>query len=394
MVDKHDVDMLCNLHPDDIDKKLLISLFVNRAKKPAKYKMGETMVIPPGKYHGNKEPIQTTLGRFIYNKFIVEESFYEVLGYINEPITNSKHNEIEKKLSQALMDDIITVQQFKKYLNKIQWLGMDCHNIISPSLTVNMLQTPPEVRQMKEKLSIQNAEKLAAGDVKTGYDMERQLLGIARESMKNDSAMDLFNSGAKGSFDNNYKAMRVMKGPIMDMSTGKYNVSTACYSDGIKKSELAIYADTIVNGAYATAVNTQVAGYMTKQINAGFQNVVLDAHGTDCGSKLTLEVFLTNENFDSYMYQYIMDKNGNPIELTNKNRAQYVGHIVHLRSPIGCTSDSICSICGGERYYKLEIEAIGTTETKISTSIMNQSLKKKHDTTVKMYDISPDNLTL
>ena len=75
------------------------------------------------------------------------------------------------------------------------------------------------------------------------------------------------------------------------------------------------------------------------------------------------------------------------MQLNDNNIGNYVGKIVHMYDPIYCTSEKVCNKCAGDLYYKLGIENIGSTSTKICSTIMNKSLKKKHDNTIKLYSI-------
>jgi hypothetical protein len=52
-----------------------------------------------------------------------------------------------------------------------------------------------------------------------------------------------------------------------------------------------------------------------------------------------------------------------------------------------CISDKICNKCAGELFYKLGIENIGLTTTKVSSTLMNKSLKKFHDVSLKLHEV-------
>ena len=107
---------------------------------------------------------------------------------------------------------------------------------------------------------------------------------------------------------------------------------------------------------------------MTKQLLAAFQSEVLDEAGSDCHTKSTLEITLTNRNSKDFLYRYIVE-NGKYVCLTPQIIDTYVGKTVHLRSPMMCKGQKYCNICAGEMNYKLGNLNIGLGCAKISTTL-------------------------
>ena len=122
---------------------------------------------------------------------------------------------------------------------------------------------------------------------------------------------------------------------------------------------------------------TQESGYMTKQLLAAFQSEVLDEPKTDCHTKNTLEITLTNKNSKDFLYRYIVE-GGKYVCLTPEVINNYVGKTVQLRSPMMCKGDKYCNICAGEMNYKLGNLNIGLGCSKISTTLQRLGMKKFH----------------
>ena len=216
---------------------------------------------------------------------------------------------------------------------------------------------------------------------------------MAREELKGDPGMDLYNSGARGSFDNNYKNIAVIKGPVYNPVTDKYDFVSSNFMEGIKKEEIPIVANSIPAGAYPKAVGTQTGGYYNKQISAAFQGVVLDKQGSDCGTKLTLEVLLTDSNKSQFLHRYIVS--GNSLVLLDSNNIdKYINKKVKFRSPMYCKGDKLCSKCAGILYYKLGIENIGLTATKLAGTLLNLNMKKFHNSTANIKKIDLNEIDL
>ena len=111
---------------------------------------------------------------------------------------------------------------------------------------------------------------------------------------------------------------------------------------------------------------------------AAFQTVVLDKPKSDCGTKVTLKIKLTKNNYKLFLYRNIKVGN-NIVNLTDDNITKYINSYINLYDPMCCTGDKLCNKCAGDLYYKLGITNIGLTTSRLCSSIMNKALKKKHD---------------
>lgn len=392
--------MLLKMKPEDITATFIHTYLIDTAVKengkvtivPSKMKTSDKFDLLPSEYF-NKTKVTTNVGLFIYNKFIVEESFQEVLGYIDTPINSKKLAEIESKLSKALLNDIITPEQMAIYLNKNQWLTMQFNSAFASSFTMNTIKPIPEVVARKEKLFKENKEKIDNGDVITSVKIENELLDMAKEKLKNDPGMNLYESGARGKFGNNYKNMTIMKGSVFNPATGKYDILPTNFVDGIDKKDIHVYGNSVVTGSYPKAVGTQTSGYSAKQLTAAFQGVVLDKPGSDCGTKGYLEILLTESLKKDMTYRYVIDKN-KLVLLDETNINNYVGKKIKLRSPMYCIGDKICSKCAGMMYEKLGITNIGLTTSKAATSLLQMGMKNFHDSTASINKIDINNISL
>jgi hypothetical protein len=121
---------------------------------------------------------------------------------------------------------------------------------------------------------------------------------------------------------------------------------------------------------------------LAKQLAAAFQSVVLDEPGTDCGTRETVTVVLTQRNSREYALRWVQD-GGRLIVLDGETMPRYVGKAVKMRSPMLCLSQKICSKCAGDLYYRLGIKNVGLLSSRIGSRVLNMSLKKFHNTTVK-----------
>lgn len=253
--------MLLGMTPDDITSEFIFKYLADTSKivngkfvsVPSTIKTYDTFTLSKGEYF-NTDTITTNVGLFIFNKFLIEESFSKVVGYVNTPVNAKVQKSIESKISQALLDDVITVEEMVKYLNKLQWISKEFNAVFSGSFTMKTLKPIPKVMKHKQKLLKDNEAALQSGDVSVGVKIEKELLDMARDELKGDPGMDLYDSGARGSFDNNYKNISVIKGPIFNATTGRWDFVSSSFMEGIKKDEIPIVANSIPAGAYPKAV--------------------------------------------------------------------------------------------------------------------------------------------
>lgn len=119
----------------------------------------------------------------------------------------------------------------------------------------------------------------------------------------------------------------------------------------------------------------------------------MDKKHTDCGTKSSIDIKITNFNKGLFVYCYIKE-NGKYKLLTGDNIGEYVGKTVNMRLPMHCCNDKICNRCGGELPYMLDNMNIGLSTFVASGSLLRKSMKKFHDTSVKLSRINIDDLIL
>ena len=244
----------------------------------------------------------------------------------------------------------------------------------------------------------ENKELIANNDT-TGYleKVEKPILAFAKKYYKDkgDPSWDIYSLGSKPKFDNVFKNMFIECGPILDITDGKYKISTSCFSDGIKPSEYHLYANQAIFGAYSRAVNTAYGGAKTKEFTAAFQSLVVTED--DCKSQDTIDVEITNGTVNDVKWRWIKstDKtdptyDGNGFVLLTPDKAKkMIGQTVQCRSPLFCRSDNLCWKCVGEIYKRTGLKNIGLTLSKLTAIFLNTSLKSMHDVTIKTFEMDP-----
>ena len=392
-------NIILKMRPDDITRTFIQENFGNmydeKSKKvlPSKFNTADPITLKPNEYY-NKEEIKTTLGRLVTNKFFFEDGLREIVGYVNEPITKKKLKKIDETIANALLDNKVDIATIKKYYNKQQWLGLSVHSILCSSFTPETIKPLPEVLKLKEELFKKYEEDLKGPNgVIYANKIETMLIEEAKKVLDKDPGMSLYKSGARGSFENNYKNMFIIRGPVYNNVTKRFDVLKNSFAEGIEKDNIPSYASQVISGAYPKAVGTRDAGYYSKKFFAVYQTTVLDEQGSDCGSKKYRLYHLTEKNYSNVKYRWIND-NGKLVCLTPEIAPKYYGKTVQMRSPLYCTQHNICSKCAGDLAYRMKLKNIGLTVPDIASTYLNRLMKAFHSAVVDIYEIKIDNMML
>lgn len=399
-ISDQDKQYLLSLKPEDITYNLGMQLFADHVSKvdgkivsnKSRFEPTDYFLLKKGEYMNDKD-IVTTVGSFIFNKFVIEPRFAELIGYNNEVIDSDGLKDLESKLSKLLLDDKITTIDFGDYLNRIQWIGMQFHEPLAASFTMRGLKPNVKVAKRKAELIKQNREALDKGDVMVMSAIEKELVELAKKEVGDDPSMDLYYSGARGSISNNYKQLSIVKGPVFNKTTGKYQFIENNLFDGISKEEISASGTNTINAQYPKSCGTAVSGYKAKQVSSLGQAVVLRKDIQDCGSKGYVEIVIPKSMKSKFMYRYIID-GGKTVLLDDETIEKYIGKKVKLRSIMYCGCDSgVCMTCAGKLFEKLQIDSIGLTTSTLTGALLNLKMKAFHDSSVKVNEIDLDDMT-
>lgn len=336
----------------------------------------------------NKKPFYTTVGLWIFNKAFIEQDLFDLFGYIDEPINKKTHGKINSQLSYAIIEDKISLDVLKRFEMKTQKF-MPLVSILSASYTDKMLTITESINKKKKELLKKYSNEIKNNDPKMMDTIEKELLDYAKDLLKDDPSMDMFDSGARASFGNNFKNMFVSKGAIKNPDPDKgYDLITSSYMDGITKEEYPAFAASLSAGPYSRAKKTETGGYWEKLFLKAFQHLKLLPAGSDCGTTKTLKVYLSENNIDNWMYSYIVE-GSKLIELTSENRNKYLNKEVKFRFSALCEAKDghFCNKCAGNLFYRLDMINVGSVTPQIPSKIKGLLMKKFHDSVINFSEI-------
>jgi hypothetical protein len=381
----------------DIGKAFIEEMFAAYHDKetnkyvPAPFDPTTPIKLSKAQYKYVKGDIVTDLGTLVFNRYLLEKyGLIEHTGYWNQVINDKGLGKLDTTINNLCLEDKITTKDLGNYIDARDRLGFWCASFLGCSVTPGLIQPMYDVRKRKAELFKQYADELNSDNpvtqVKRANAIENELLGMVKNNMQQDPGWDMYASGVNN-FNNNYKTINVMRGAVFNNVTKKYDVVESSLMEGVKKKDITAFANSVVAGAYPSAVGTADAGYMAKIILALLQSAKINPDPqSNCGTTQTIPVTITGKYKQYFLYRYVQ-KNGKPFLTTLDNIDSFVGQTVQMYSPQCCLHDQICAKCSGQLFRKLGVSDIGMLTTQITQKLLNLKLKSKHDLSQNAGDI-------
>jgi len=394
---KEDIERVLNLEPDDITLSLFTEFFAatvditngrNNNRRESKYKPWSKFTVPANYFYENQPKIESTIGRFLFNKFVLQSSgIIPIRKYINDTI-GSKIRELDDLVARYLMDDSITKAQFDSYIDHRDNLAFWLIGVLSHTISPKMAKPLPNIENKKKELWKKYGKKIEEHDLDAMVAMVNELIAYAKEELKDDPGMNQYLSGNLN-FGNNYRNNALLRGPVMNKIDNRFDFVSASFMDGTEIKDIPSQFASILAGQYPMSIATKESGYIGKQLIALLQMMEVDEHGSDCGTKITIPTIVSKTNKKDLVYSYIKE-NGQLKLLTPENIDSYLGKTVQMRSPMTCINENLCNICAGEIFNKLNIKLAGLYATQLSYSALNLGMKAKHNSAVELITIDVD----
>lgn len=381
--------MILDADIKDVNKKLLNSLFASyhdreaHQFKDAPFKPEMRITLTKAEYPYVKESTVTTLGLLFFNRFVLEKSnIIQHLGYWNTTITKKTAGKLATQVNNLFILDKITAEQLGEFIDRRDMLGGWSSVILAQSITTGLIRPMPDVDKRKRELFEENRDKLRSSNpverLQASNRIENELLKMVETNLKKDQGWDMYASGVND-MSNNYKTINVMRGAVYNELTKNFDVVESSLMNGINKYDIPASANTVVAGAYPSAVGTAEAGATAKIIMAVLQSVEIDPDpASDCGTRATIPFTITKNNSQYALYRNIV-VDGKRVLTNLDNINSFVGKTVHMFSPQGCVNDKICAKCAGKVFANLGVTKAGLLTTEITQKLLNLKLKSKHN---------------
>lgn len=256
-----DRQYLLSLKQEDLGVKLITRLFGKTSEKKdgkmiihqPRFDTKSKLYLKKGEYINQKD-VETTVGSFLFNKLMVENMLEDIIpdGYYNEVMNKKGFGKFLDYISQGLMEEELPINpNLTKWLKHYELYGMKLSTIFSPSYSQGMLKKNREVDKEKQILFKKNPN----ANLDKMVEIEDTVVSNARKKLKGDTGMTIFDSGARGSFENDYKNMNLMLGPVaIPGKDGEFDFVKSNYIDGLQKEDMVPAGNVIVNSAFPKAI--------------------------------------------------------------------------------------------------------------------------------------------
>lgn len=405
ITDKNGLSYILSIdHKVASQKSTIMELFANFGNG-ARFNPYDIITIPPHHYGGlskikdpwyqsesgsssnktNSSAFTTTIGLWIFNRSFIEP-MSDILGYINEPVTHDMYSDINKKISYALLEDKITVRQLKNFIIQSQIL-MSCCSALAPSHTETFFSMEEDIAREKAKLEKQYKKELESGDLVTMKKMEKQLIDYAKDLLDGDEGRDMYDSGARSSYGNNFKNMYIMRSGVKQ-TNGDVKIVTSSYIEGMDPKDFVTINDGSVGGPYSRSRLTASGGYVERLVLNSTSHLSILPEGSDCGTNYYITIDLNKKNIKDWYFSFMIEGK-NLIELTPENADKYIDKTVKFRYSSLCKEKNgcICEKCAGTLFRRIGITNAGMTTSIMASSMKNANMKRFHNSNINLSSI-------
>lgn len=380
---------ILNTPIENINKSFIEELFAayydkeTKTAKEANFDPTDKITLSKKDYKWVDGTIETTLGRLILNRYMFEKTgLIDQTGYINTVLNEDGLKDLNVLVNNLVVNDKLTTKDLGKYIDARDRLGFFCASFLGAAITPALIRPMENVQKRKKELFAEKEARIKSNNpvdqVMAANEIEKELIGIVKENLKDDFGYDMYASGVNN-LPNNYKTINVMRGAVYNNISKKYDVVESSLMESIDKRAITPFANSVVAGAYPSAVGTAEAGYMSKIILALLQSQKIDTNpNSDCGTTSTVPITITKKN-KAYLLYRNFNINGKMVMSTIENIGQFVGKTVQMYSPQCCVNKAICAKCGGKAFLNLDVENIGLLSPVFTDKMLNIKLKSKHD---------------
>ena len=299
----------------------------------------------------------TTMGKAIFNSCLPAN-----YPFVDDLVTKKVCNKIFVDLTTKY-----TPEEISKAASKIKDYGFKFATIAAPSITLDDLEIPREILDLKKDLDKVPPEE-ASELIKK---MEKILINHLEET----GLKTIIDSGAGKGWDQPMQIL-VAKG-IISGASGQIIVVKGSFSEGLSNTEYFNASYGARKGIVDRVINTADTGYMSRKLAFLLNSVEASPTLRDCGTKMTLEMKLTSDIIGRLTGRFIVNKSGK-IEEFDKTKVKS-GDTIQLRSPIFCISPKICHTCYGKLLARLRSPFIGVAAAQIIGERGTQLIMKCSD---------------
>lgn len=353
----------------------------------------DRIVLKAGDLENVKVDLETNYGNCLFNCIALIYAFGDKIDFMTGRINGGMiENIIVAKLRDTPEDDtprdpdVFYVDELVKHANAVT--SLEAFNLTCvPTTSASTMLPNPRVIKRRDELLKQYKDELHKPAIIAK--IQSELAALDKSFFADDRASGFYLSGKA------YDIVRMKKFIMMGLIGGfggeKPELVTSSLAEGWQRESIPSMIDDIRAGSYARGKSTAIAGAGVKLVYNTFQTVTITEQ--DCGDKVGMEWFITDDNYGMFDGRYLLDK-GQPVEIDSNIMKTHIGKTVFVRSPMLCKLEppSYCATCVGRSIAMLP-NSVHITASNINSTYMNVTMKSMHGKSLKTkkYDIHSSN---
>ena len=336
--------------------------------------------------------IETSIGISIANFLILEDALDGKIPFVDGKITSS----IEDVIAERLVSDNyvpkneeddrkkIRVRELIKYVDNCEYLKTWNRYFVQAASERTML--PPEgITEKKQAIIKEMIAELGPNAFKDQVNvvkLEERLKEIDREWLKDDPTLNIVTSGKV--LNNSRKELFLTMGgiPAFD-DEGELSFVLNSLLEGWPSDPDTLTAmfNSLRAGSRARALDTQYGGLFAKIILRAIGSYTVKL-GVDCGTTIGKNITIDDTNFKSIKFRHIIDSSITKLIDSEEMAKTFIGKKIIVRSPETCAlvGENYCQYCVSKLLSE-NPDGIKNEVTEVTSIVMNESMKKMHNTT-------------
>ena len=193
--------MFLNMEPDDITRSFLAKYFADTVsiangnvsgKKKSILNTWDLIDVPENHFFEGQPKKTITIGRYVFNKFILMSiNVLGELGIINDTLNKKNIGKLDNTIGALYQSDKITRKQFNEYTDRRDTLGYWLNGMLAHSISAKMSKPLPEIEKKKAELIKKYQKELDNHNLDVMTQISDELVAYAKELLKDDPGMDL-----------------------------------------------------------------------------------------------------------------------------------------------------------------------------------------------------------
>ena len=284
----------------------------------------------------------TTLG-----KAIVNNCFPEDFKFVDDQLTKGR---VQKLLKEVLLKYGDKTTEDIAY--KLSQVGFKYATVFSPSISLDQLELPKEVYDLKKKLEGSTPEQ--------AQEILDKMRSIVMKELKDSSIFDIVESGSGKGWDQPMQILAA-KGIIADPEGKILKPIKNSFVDGMSPTQYFQMGYGARMGIINRVINTSDTGYMSRKLVFLLNSVEVHPNLKDCGTTKYINLKLDGNVISRLDHRFIYERGIKEFDRS----AHTIGETIKLRSPIYCISPKICHTCYGFLTTKHKTPYVGVLAGQI-----------------------------